>query len=344
MGFPAETTSLERYLGAHVEGFRGPINVGRFEGGQSNPTFLLTTPGARFVLRKKPDGVLLKSAHAVDREFRVTQALFGSDVPVAEPLCYCEDPEIVGAPFFVSRFVEGRILWDPSLPGMSVPERAAIYDEMNRVAAALHRIDYAERGLSDYGRPDQYVERQLSRWTQQYRNSETTHIESMENLIEWLPENVPASEESAIAHGDLRLDNLMFHPTQPRVLAVLDWELSTIGHPLVDLSYHTIVWRLRPDEFRGLQGHPLNALGIPDEETYVQRYCERIGRPPIDPAQWTFYAAFNLFRLAAILQGIQKRALDGTAADAKAFENGRKAPIIADAGWRQVQLSPTHVR
>ncbi|MGQ0700551.1 MAG: phosphotransferase [Panacagrimonas sp.] len=339
MSFPDDVAELERYLAEHIEGFRGPLSVRRFEGGQSNPTFLLTTPAARYVLRKKPDGMLLKSAHAVDREFRVTKALHGSEVPVAEPLCYCEDATIVGAPFYVSRFVEGRILWDPALPGMTRDERAAIFDEMNRVAAALHRVDYRQRGLSDYGRPDRYVERQLSRWTQQYRQSETARIEAMERLIEWLPQHLPSSDESTIAHGDLRLDNLMFHPTEPRVLAVLDWELSTIGHPLVDLSYHTITWRLRPDEFRGLVGHPLAELGIPDEAAYVRRYCERVGRPMIDASEWTFYAAFNLFRLASILQGIQKRALDGTAADAKAFENGRKAPIIADAGWRQVSES-----
>lgn len=337
MNFPDDTTALQDYLSEHVENFCGPLQVSRFAGGQSNPTFLLDTPTARYVLRKKPDGVLLKSAHAVDREFRVTQALHGSEVPVAEPLCYCDNDAIVGAPFYVSRFVEGRILWDPALPGMTRDERAAIFDEMNRVAAALHRVDYRARGLSDYGRPDRYVERQLSRWTQQYRQSETVRIESMERLIEWLPQHLPSSDESALAHGDLRLDNLMFHPTEPRVLAVLDWELSTIGHPLADLSYHTLTWRLRPDEFRGLVGHPLEQLGIPDEGSYVRRYCERVGRPMIDAREWTFYAAFNLFRLAAILQGIQKRALDGTAADAKAFENGRKAPIIADAGWRQVR-------
>lgn len=341
MSFPDDVAELERYLAEQIEGFRGPLSVKRFEGGQSNPTFLLATPIERYVLRKKPDGVLLKSAHAVDREFRVTQALHGSEVPVAEPLCYCEDATIVGAPFYVSRFVEGRVLWDPALPGMTRDERAAIFDEMNRVAAALHRVDYRQRGLADYGRPDRYVERQLSRWTQQYRQSETVRIEAMERLIEWLPQHLPDSDESALAHGDLRLDNLMFHPTKPRVLAVLDWELSTIGHPLVDLSYHTITWRLRPDEFRGLVGHPLAELGIPDEVSYVRRYCERVGRPMIDASEWTFYAAFNLFRLASILQGIQKRALDGTAADAKAFENGRKAPIIADAGWRQVSESQT---
>jgi len=336
MAFPESTAALEHYLRSYIEGFEGPIAVSRFEGGQSNPTFLLTTLGHRYVLRKKPDGVLLKSAHAVDREFRITKALHGTEVPVAEPLCYCDDADIIGAPFYVSRFVEGRVLWDPALPGMTPAERTAIYDEMNRVVAALHQVDYHAVGLADYGRPDRYVERQISRWTQQYRQSETQRIEAMEQLIEWLPQHLPSSDESTIAHGDLRLDNLMFHPTEPRVLAVLDWELSTIGHPLVDLSYHLITWRLRPDEFRGLLGHPLDALGIPDETRYLQRYCERTGRAAIADSDWTFYAAFNLFRLAAILQGIMKRAIDGSAADAKATENGRRAPIIAEAGWRQV--------
>lgn len=248
MSFPDDVAELERYLAEHIEGFRGPLSVRRFEGGQSNPTFRLDTPAARYVLRKKPDGVLLKSAHAVDREFRVTQALHGSEVPVAEPLCYCEDANIVGAPFYVSRFVEGRILWDPALPGMTRDQRTAIFDEMNRVAAALHRVNYRQRGLSDYGRPDRYVERQLSRWTQQYRQSETVRIEAMERLIEWLPQHLPNSDESALAHGDLRLDNLMFHPTEPRVLAVLDWELSTLGHPMADFAYNAMAWRLSPRE------------------------------------------------------------------------------------------------
>lgn len=336
-GFPIDCSGLDRYLAARVPGYAGPSVARRFEGGQSNPTFLLTTPGRRYVLRKKPDGVLLKSAHAVDREFRVIAALRDTAVPVAEALCYCDDETVIGTPFYVTAFIEGRVLWDPSLPGMTPAERAAHYDEMNRVIAALHQVDPAAVGLADYGRPDRYAERQINRWVQQYRLSETTRIEAMERLIAWLPENLPASNESAIAHGDFRLDNLMFHPSEPRVLALLDWELSTLGHPLADLSYHLMVWRLTPDEFRGLLGHPLAELGIPDEASYLRRYCERTGRSAIDPGEWNFYMAFNLFRLAAILQGIMKRALDGTANSPQAIENGRRASVIAAAGWRQVE-------
>ena len=335
--FPADTAALDAYLSRHVDGYAGPSVARRFEGGQSNPTFLLTTPKRRYVLRKKPDGELLKSAHAVDREFRVVSALRSSEVPVADALCYCDDDTVIGTPFYLTAFVEGRVLWDPSLPGMTPAQRAAHYDEMNRVIAALHRVDYRAIGLADYGRPDRYCERQIHRWTQQYRLSETVRIDAMERLIDWLPQNIPASDESAIAHGDFRLDNLMFHSSEPRVLALLDWELSTIGHPLADLSYHLMVWRLTPNEFRGLLGHPLAELGIPDEASYLARYCERSGRSAIDPADWNFYMAFNLFRLAAILQGIMKRALDGTATSEQAIDNGRRAPIIAAAGWRQVR-------
>jgi len=343
-GFPVDCSGLDRYLAAQVPGYAGPSVARRFEGGQSNPTFLLTTPGRRYVLRKKPDGVLLKSAHAVDREFRVIAALRDTAVPVAEALCYCDDASVIGTPFYVTAFIEGRVLWDPSLPGMTPAERAAHYDEMNRVIAALHQVDPAAVGLGDYGRPDRYAERQINRWVQQYRLSETTRIDAMERLIAWLPENLPASNESAIAHGDFRLDNLMFHPREPRVLALLDWELSTLGHPLADLSYHLMVWRLTPSEFRGLLGHPLAELGIPDEARYLQRYCERTGRSGIDPGEWNFYMAFNLFRLAAILQGIMKRALDGTANSPQALENGRRASVIAAAGWRQVEQRASGLR
>lgn len=337
MPFPNDLAPLQKYLSQHIEGFSGPLTAQRFEGGQSNPTFRLDTPARRYVLRKKPEGVLLKSAHAVDREFRVISALHGSEVPVARPLCFCEDETVIGTPFYICEFVEGRVLWDPALPDMSTAQRTAIYEEMNRVVAALHCVDYRALGLETLGRPDQYVQRQISRWTTQYRQSETETIEAMERLIQWLPENIPSSNDSTIAHGDLRLDNLMFHPSEPRVLAVLDWELSTIGHPLVDLSYHTITWRLAPDEFRGLLGYPLAELGIPDEAAYLQRYCERTGRAAIDAREWNFYAAFNLFRLAAILQGIMKRVIDGTANSPQAHDNGQRAKRIAAAGWRQVQ-------
>lgn len=337
MGFPEDKAALERYLDERIEGFKGPIVLSRFEGGQSNPTFLITTPGKRYVLRKKPDGILLKSAHAVDREFRITSALHGTDVPVAEPLCYCEDPQVIGAPFYVSRFIDGRVLWDPALPGMTPHERAAIYDEMNGVVAALHQIDYRAIGLTDFGRPDRYVERQLSRWTQQYRQSETQQINAMEHLIEWLPQHLPRTDESAIVHGDLRLDNLMFHPTEPRVLAVLDWELSTIGHPLADFGYHLMIYRMPRIGVAGMLGVDFAALNIPDEAQYVRMYCERTGRAGIDHLD--FYLAFNMFRMAAIFHGIKGRFLRGTAASARAKEYASAVEPMAETGWKQAELA-----
>ncbi|WP_156396853.1 phosphotransferase [Noviherbaspirillum sp. Root189] len=330
-----ETGRLQRYLEEHVEGFVGPLQARRFSDGQSNPTYLLETPGQRYVLRKKPSGVLLPSAHAVEREYRVITALHGSGVPVARTYCLCDDSTVIGTPFYVMEFVAGRVLWDPTLPGMQASERAAIYNDMNRVIAALHGIDPVAAGLGDFGRPGNYFERQIARWTRQYRASETEPIAAMDALIGWLPENMPAGDENRIVHGDLRLDNLIFHPTEPRIVAVLDWELSTLGHPLADFAYHALTWRLSADEFRGMRGADLAALGIPDEQAYVDQYCERTGRGPIPPEEWNFYLAYSMFRLAAILQGILKRALDGNASSAHAFETGRKARPIAEAGWRQ---------
>jgi len=328
-----DTKALDAYLGRHVEGYRGPLELQRFEGGQSNPTYRLVTAGKRYVLRKKPDGVLLPSAHAVDREYRVISALAGTDVPVAKTYCYCDDPSVIGTPFYVMDCVDGRILWDPALPGLSRAERGAVWDDFNRVIAALHSVDYQAIGLADFGRPGNYFERQVGRWTKQYRASETERIAAMDSLMAWLPKNIPPGDETSIVHGDLRLDNVILHPTQPRILAVLDWELSTLGHPLADLSYHCITWHLTAEQFRGMAGQDLTSLGIPGEEEYVRNYCRRVGRDPIDPAHWQFYLAFSLFRLAAILQGIAKRALDGTAASAQALETGKQARPIAEAGW-----------
>jgi aminoglycoside phosphotransferase (APT) family kinase protein len=330
-----DTERLAHYLEAHIQGFRGPLQVKRFSDGQSNPTFLLETPEQRYVLRKKPDGVLLPSAHAVEREYWVITALQGSAVPVARSDCLCEDSSIIGTPFYVMEFVNGRVLWDPTLPGMQPSERAAIYDDMNRVVAALHGIDPVSVGLADFGRPGNFFERQIARWTRQYRASETEPIEAMDALIDWLPSNIPAGDETAIVHGDLRLDNLIFHPTEPRIVAVLDWELSTLGHPLADFAYHSLTWRLSADEFRGMRGADLAALGIPGEQAYLDRYCQRTGREAIPRQEWDFYLAYSMFRLAAILQGILKRAMDGSASSAQAFETGRKARPIAEAGWRQ---------
>ena len=335
LGF--ETARLEAWLGAHVAAFRGPLQVERFPGGQSNPTYRLSAPSGSYVLRKKPAGVLLPSAHAVDREHRVMTALFDTAVPVPRTFAYCDDPAVIGTPFFVMDCVEGRIFWDPALPELARDERAALWDDINRVVAALHRVDAPAVGLTDYGRPGNYFERQIARWTRQYRASETAPIESMDRLIEWLPGHVPPGDESAIVHGDLRLDNMIVHPSEPRIVALLDWELSTLGHPLADFAYHVMTWRLGADQFRGMAGKDLAALGIPGEDAYVRAYCARVGRPAIDRATWEFAMAFGMFRLAAILQGIARRAEDGTAASSEAVAAGRRARPIAEVAWRQVQ-------
>jgi len=333
-----ERGALERYLSERIPGFSPPLTVEQFRGGQSNPTFLLTAgDGAQYVLRRKPAGVLLPSAHAVDREFRVLSALHGSAVPVPRPLCLCADDSVIGTMFYLMGYAAGRNFWDPTLPGMSAAERAAIYEEMNRVLAALHTLDYAAAGLADYGRPGNYFARQIARWGKQYRASQTEHIEAMERLLAWLPANVPADEETTLVHGDYRLDNLIFHPAAPQVVAVVDWELSTLGHPLADLSYHAMVWRIEAGEDGGLAGLDLPALGIPTEEQYVAAYCRRAGRVPIEPRVWEFCMAFNLFRVASIRQGIMKRLLEGTAASGHAREAGSRARAAAELAWQQVQ-------
>ncbi|MEP6701819.1 MAG: phosphotransferase [Betaproteobacteria bacterium] len=327
--------ALEAWLRGNVAGFNGPLRVEQFKGGQSNPTYRLTAGSGRYVLRRKPPGKLLPSAHAVDREYKVITALGSVGFPVPKTYVLCEDEAVIGTAFFVMDCVEGRIFWEQSLPGLSRAERAAIYDEMNRVIAQLHAIDYAAIGLADYGRPGNYFERQIRRWSDQYRKSETERIDAMDNLIDWLPANIPAGDDaadSAIVHGDFRVDNMIFHPTEPRVLAVLDWELSTLGHPLADFSYHCMSWHIAPGNFRGIAGLDLAALGIPSEQEYIAAYCKRTGRAAI--AHWDFYLAFGLFRIAAILQGVAKRALDGTAASAQAVETGKRARPMAELGWR----------
>jgi aminoglycoside phosphotransferase (APT) family kinase protein len=329
--------ALEAYLRERVAGFGGPLEVEQFKGGQSNPTFLLRTPGARYVMRAKPGPAakLLPSAHAVDREYRVITALGGAGLPVPRTFALCEDEGVIGRAFYVMDFADGRVLWDQSLPGMSRAERGAIYDEMNRVIAQLHGVDYRAIGLETYGRPGNYFARQLDRWTKQYRASETERIEAMDRLMGWLPGAIPSGDETTIVHGDYRLDNLVFHPTEPRILAILDWELSTLGHPLADFSYHCMSWHIPPAQFRGIAGLDLPALGIPTEEEYVAQYCRRTGRSRID--HWDFYLAYNMFRLAAILQGIMKRALDGTAASQQALDAGKRARPLAEMGWRYAQ-------
>jgi aminoglycoside phosphotransferase (APT) family kinase protein len=337
-----DTAALETYLRQHLPGFEGPLSVEQFKGGQSNPTYKLTTPGRSYVMRAKPGPVakLLPSAHAIEREFTVMKALHGTAVPVARMHVLCDDESVIGRSFYIMEYVEGRVLWDQSLPSLNHAERGAIYDEMNRVIAALHSVDFRARGLADYGKSGNYFERQIARWTKQYQASITQPIEAMDRLIEWLPAHIPASarDESqvSVVHGDYRLDNLIFHPTEPRVLAVLDWELSTIGHPLADFSYHCMSWHIPPGSFRGIGGLDLASLGIPSEREYVRRYCERTGRADPDAvmADWNFYLAYNLFRIAGILQGIAKRVEDGTASSAQARQAGAGARPLADMGWR----------
>ena len=332
-----DVEALERYLRANIDGFAGPIAVAQFKGGQSNPTFVLSTPGKRYVLRRKPPGQLLPSAHAVDREYRVISALAQTGVPVPRTYCLCTDDAVIGTMFYVMEHVEGRVLWDPLLPGMQPTERSAIFDEMNRVIATLHRVDYRALGLESFGKPGNYFGRQIDRWTRQYKASATDTIDAMDRLIEWLPANIPPGEQSAIVHGDYRLDNMIFHPTEPRVLAVLDWELSTLGHPLADFSYHMMTWRLAPHEFRGLRGCDLSALGIPDEQAYLASYLRRVGAAVPAPEEWNFYMAYNMFRMAGILQGVKARALAGNAASAQALEAGSRARPMAELGWQQVE-------
>ncbi len=332
-----DVAALERYMRSHVEGFSGELEVEQFRGGQSNPTFRLTAGDKRYVMRRKPPGRLLPSAHAVDREYRVISALARTDVPVARSYALCTDESVIGAVFYIMDYVEGRVLWDPQLPGLRPAERAAIFEEMNRVIAALHTVDYAALGLADYGKPGNYFQRQIDRWSRQYRASETERIEAMDRLIEWLPANIPADDATSIVHGDYRIDNMIFHPRDPRVLAVLDWELSTLGHPMADFSYHAMMWHLSSREFRGLRGADLDALGIPTEARYLARYLERTGAKAMSAKDWGFCMAYNMFRAAAIFQGVMARAVAGNAASAQAVETGRRARPMAELGWMQVQ-------
>jgi aminoglycoside phosphotransferase (APT) family kinase protein len=327
-----DAAALEKFLGLKLE------RIEQFKGGQSNPTYRLTAAdGRRFVLRRKPPGKLLPSAHAVDREYRVIRALHPTGFPVARPHVLCEDESVLGTAFYVMDYVEGRVLWDQSLPGMSKAGRAAIWDELNRVMAALHTIDYRAVGLEGFGKPGNYIERQIARWSKQYQASETEPMEAMDNLIAWLPHNIPPETGTTVVHGDFRLDNAIFHASEPRILAVLDWELSTLGDPLADFAYHCMSWHIPPGQFRGIAGLDLPSLGIPSEAEYVRRYCERTGRKGIDPSHWDFYLAYNLFRIAAILQGIRKRVVDGTAASAHAQDAGSRARPMAELGWKQVE-------
>jgi aminoglycoside phosphotransferase (APT) family kinase protein len=339
--------ALERYLMERLPGFAGPLVAEQFKGGQSNPTYKLLTPARAYVMRSKPGPAskLLPSAHAVDREFTVMRGLADTAVPVPRMHVLCEDESVIGRAFYVMEFVAGRVLWDQSLPAFDRRGRAAIYDEMNRVIAALHSVDPAGAGLAGYGKPGNYFERQIGRWTKQYLASITEPIEAMNRLIEWLPNHIPASARDdtqvSVVHGDYRLDNLVFAPDEPRIVAVLDWELSTLGHPLADFSYHCMSWHIPPGSFRGIGGLDHTALGIPSEREYVARYCERTGRADPDAvmADWNFYLAYNLFRIAGILQGIAKRVEAGTASSAQARQSAAGARPLAEMGWRIAQQS-----
>jgi len=340
-----DSDALSAWMTQHVEGFVGPVTVEMFKGGQSNPTYKLLTPGQSYVMRAKPGPVakLLPSAHAVEREFAVMRGLHGTDVPVPRMYALCEDESVIGRAFYIMEFMAGRVLWDQALPDMAPAERGAIYREMNRVIAALHSVKFAERGLAHYGKPGNYFERQIGRWSKQYVASITQPITEMDELMAWLPANIPADARDetrvSIVQGDLRLDNLMFHPTEPRVIAVLDWELSTLGHPLADFSYHCMAWHIPPGAFRGIGGLDVEALGIPTESDYIRLYCERTGltTPEALKADWNFYMAYNLFRLAAILQGIAKRVEAGTASSAQDAKSGDGARNLAQMAWKFAQ-------
>ena len=324
---------LEAYLRAHVQGFAGPVSVQQFKGGQSNPTYLIDTPARRYVLRRKPPGKLLPSAHAVDREYRVMRALHAQGFPVPEPIVYCADDAVIGTAFFVMSYLDGLVFWEAEMPGSNPAERAGVFDAMNATLARLHGYDPAAIGLADYGRGENYVARQIGRWSKQYRASETETIEDMERLMGWLPANLPPPQPSRIVHGDYRLDNMIIAADSPKVLAVLDWELSTLGDPLADFSYHLMQWHMPPSEAGtgSLVGFDLGALGIPSLDDYVAAYVKRTG---LDPRPYlAVYSAYNFFRIAAILQGIAGRVRDGTATSAVAAAKASLVRPLAAKGW-----------
>ncbi len=334
-----ELLQLDNYLSAQIPGFGELQKAEKFPGGQSNPTFKLTTSSGEYVLRRKPPGALLKSAHAVDREYRVMGALSPTDVPVPKVLHLCDDDSIIGSMFYVMEFVPGRTFWDPALPELSAEERGDVYDQMNQVLAAIHTVDLEAVGLEDYGRPGNYYERQFARWLKQYRASETGRLGEMEELIAGLEANMVADDRRvSLVHGDYRLDNIMFAPDSTQAVAVMDWELSTLGHPFADLAYQCMIWRWPSHpHFKGLGGVDVTALGIPEEQEYIDRYCRRTGIDGID--NWAFYVAFGFFRLAAIVQGVRKRALDGNASSRRAMAVGELVEPLAGMGAQTLSNS-----
>ncbi|MBM3808613.1 MAG: phosphotransferase family protein [Acidimicrobiia bacterium] len=329
-GHEIDASSLERYLADHLAGFRGPVEIRQFEGGQSNPTYFLHAASGDYVLRKKPPGQLLPSAHAVEREYRVMTALAGQ-VPVPPTRLMCHDDRVIGTPFFVMACVAGRVFRQPHLPGVTASDRAAMYDDMADVLARLHRVDVAAVGLSDYGKPGNYYARQIGRWSQQYVAAKTGEIPAIDRLMEWLPAHIPPGDETAIVHGDYRVENLLFHPTEPRIVAIVDWELSTLGHPLADLAYNCLTYHLPAEALGRQEDVDPERAGMPDEALYVAAYCRRTGRDGVP--NWNFYLAFSMFRLASILQGVYARGLQGNAASSYALQRGAATRLIAERAW-----------
>jgi aminoglycoside phosphotransferase (APT) family kinase protein len=332
-----DSSALDAYMRVHVEGYAGPLEIRQFKGGQSNPTYQLITPAQNYVLRRKPPGTLLQGAHAVEREYKVITALGQhSDVPVAKTYALCEDELVIGTAFYIMDYVEGRVIWDATFPDVAKAQRLLYFDAMNDILAKLHTVDYAAIGLGDYGKPGNYFARQISRWSKQYLADEQAgRFPAMDRLVEWLPQHIPAGEDSSIVHGDFRCDNMIFHPQEPRILAVLDWELSTIGHPLADFTYHLMMYRMPPGATTGLLGQNLQALGIPDEATYVKNYCARTKRATIAASTIDFCVIYNMFRLAAIVHGIRGRVVRGTAASQHAIEMAKAFEPLASIAWTQ---------
>jgi len=341
-GFRFDEAALHRWMVANVPSYSGPLTVEQFKGGQSNPTYRLTTPRHSYVLRRKPPGPLLKGAHAVEREARAIAALRTTGFPVPRVHGLCMDEAVIGTAFYVMDMVEGRIFWDATLPELAADERPAYFDAMNAAIARLHTVDYTAAGLGDYGKPGNYFRRQIARWTRQYLDApEAGRDLHLDRLIEWLPDNIPPGEESSVIHGDFRIDNLIFHPVEPRVVAVLDWELSTLGHPGADFAYHAMMYRMPPHIVAGLGGADLAALNIPGEADYVATYCARTGRAALP--DYGFYVAFNFFRLAAIFHGIKSRVVRGNAASAQAVERVRVLPELAAIAWQQAEKAQAGV-
>ncbi len=330
-GHEIDGAALMAYLRGHLDDFGGPLEIRQFEGGQSNPTYLLHTPDRNYVLRKKPPGELLPSAHQVDREFRVMAALRNHGVPVPRTDVLCDDAAILGTPFFVMECVDGRIFRQPHLPGVSAADRSAMYHDMVGVLARLHAVDIAAAGLADYGKPGNYYARQIARWTRQYVAAKTDDIAAMDQVMAWLPAHIPPDDETTIVHGDYRVENLIFHPIEPRVVAVVDWELSTLGHPLADLAYNCLTYHLEPEALGRVEDGEVDRRGLPSEAEYVAAYCRLTGRAGVP--HWNFYLAFSMFRLASILQGVYARGLQGNAASAHALQRGAAARQTAERAW-----------